>query len=181
MTKVQIKTGLPYIGLPIIMALLLILRIGQLNAFVLLRYELIIFFGYITAVIDAKSKQIPNLLVILMIISWVIISVPMLYFDFTSSIPLLIDSGLGFVISGGLFLLIYLISRKGLGGGDVKFMSAAGLYLGMSGSLTAILLGSTLASLAGLTLILLKKIGRKDTIPLAPFLYVGILAVTLSV
>jgi prepilin signal peptidase PulO-like enzyme (type II secretory pathway) len=174
------KAGLPYIGLPIIMALMLVLRVGQLDAFILLRYELIIFFGYIAAVIDAKTKQIPNLLVVLMLASWVIISVPMLLFGLTSPIPLLIDSGLGFVISGVLFLLIYLLSRKGLGGGDVKFMSAAGLYLGVSGSLTAIFLGSLFASLVGLVLILLKKIGRKDTIPLAPFLYVGILAVSLS-
>ena len=37
------------------------------------------------------------------------------------------------------------------------------------------LFGTILAALAGLTLIVLKKISRKDKIPLAQFLYVGIL------
>jgi prepilin signal peptidase PulO-like enzyme (type II secretory pathway) len=62
-----------------------------------------------------------------------------------------------------------------LGGGDVKFMSVAGLYLGFSGTIPVILFGTVIAALTGLVLILLKKINRKDSIPLAPFLFIGII------
>jgi len=54
-------------------------------------------------------------------------------------------------------------------------MAAAGLYLGFSETVPAILYGTVLAALVGLVLILLKKIGRKDTMPLAPFLFAGII------
>jgi len=37
------------------------------------------------------------------------------------------------------------------------------------------LYGTILAALTGLILILLKKLGRKDAMPLAPFIYAGIL------
>ena len=72
-------------------------------------------------------------------------------------------------------MLIYIISRNGLGGGDVKFMAVAGLYLGFSGTVPAILYGTLLAAFTGLVLIVLKKLGRKDTMPLVPFLFVGIM------
>ena len=75
-----------------------------------------------------------------------------------------------------LFLAVYLVSRKGLGGGDVKFMAASGLYLGVD-VLPAMFYGSVLSAAAGLGLLLAKKIGRRDAIPLAPFLFAGILIV----
>jgi len=88
---------------------------------------------------------------------------------------LLKDSVLGFLIGGGMFLFVYIVSKKGLGGGDVKFMAVAGLFLGLSGVFTTMFYGTCLAAAFGLLLIALKKIGRKDAIPLAPFLYVGII------
>ena len=59
-----------------------------------------------------------------------------------------------------------------LGGGDVKFVAAAGLFLGFARIIPATLYGTILAALTGLALIALKKIGRKDKMPLAPFLYI---------
>jgi len=100
---------------------------------------------------------------------------PKLVVDTEIAVELLLNALLGFAVGGGLFLIVYFISRKGLGGGDVKFMAAAGLYIGFSGTMTAMLCGTILAALTGLTLILAKKIGRKDQMPLAPFIYIGIL------
>ena len=77
-------------------------------------------------------------------------------------------------------LAVYFVSRRGLGGGDVKLMSAAGLYLGYDGVLTALLYGSVLSAAAALALIAGKKMTAKDTIPMVPFLYVGILLTEFS-
>ena len=175
MTKTKLYPALPYIGIPAIGAALLAFRIGRTEPIIMLRYEMLAIFGYLAAVQDLKAKKIPNSLILAMLAAWAMISMPQLFVDTSTAIMLLADSALGFAIGGGLFLTVYLISRKGLGGGDVKFMAAAGLYLGLAGILPAMLTGTISAALAGLTLVLLKKIGRKDSIPLAPFLYAGTL------
>jgi len=141
----------------------------------MLQNELIIVFGYVAAVLDLKTKRIPNGLILAMLVAWVFTMTPMFFLDTGAAVGLLKDSALGFAIGGGLFLLVYMISRKGLGGGDVKFMAVAGLYLGFGGAIPVMLYGTVLAALTGLALILFKKIGRRDAIPLAPFLFAGIL------
>jgi Flp pilus assembly protein protease CpaA len=146
-----------------------------MDTFILLWSALIVIFGYVAAILDLKTKRIPNGLILTIIAAWIITMTPKLFMDTGNAVTLLADSALGAAICGGLFLLVYLISRKGLGGGDVKFMTVAGLFLGLGGAIPAMLYGTILAALTGLALILLKKIGRKDTIPLAPFLYTGIL------
>ena len=175
MTKEKMKPIFPYIGIPVFIAMLLVFRTGRSDPFITLRFELLIIFGYMAAVCDIKTKTVPNSLVLAMLAAWAIIMVPKLIFDIGAASALLAGSALGFAVGGGLFLLAYFISRKGLGGGDVKFMAAAGLYLGYESTLSSMLLGTVLAAIFSLVLIVLKKIGRKDTIPLAPFLLTGIL------
>ena len=122
-----------------------------------------------------RSKRVPNKLVGAMAAAWILVIVPQLFFQTEKALAIMLSGLIGFVMAGLLFLVVYLISRKGLGGGDVKLMAAAGLYLGVNGVLPAMLYGSVLASVFALVLILAKKIGRKDAIPLVPFLYVGML------
>ena len=138
-----------------------------------------IVFAIITSVIDIKTKKVPNSLIITMFIAWLLTMTPMLFINTREATATLFDSGLGFLLGGGLFILVYLISRKGLGGGDVKFMAAAGLYLGFYGVIPAMFLGSILAALTVLVLLLLKRIKRKDTIPLTPFLSIGMIVAVL--
>ena len=175
MTKERLYPVIPYIGIPIIAASMLILRAGRPDPFVTLLYELLIIFGYFASVVDVKAKKIPNGLVLGMLAAWVLAMTPKLFFDTDTAVALLGTSALGFAVGGGVFVLVYLVSRKGLGGGDVKFMAAAGLYLGFDCVLPSMLFGTILAALLSLTLMFMKKIGRKDSIPLVPFLYAGIL------
>lgn len=169
-----IKTLLPYSGIVVLGAALLAVRGGRIELSGLLLCELIIVFGYIAAVSDYKTKKIPNSIVTAMLAAWLFMITPLLFISTDSAVVSLIRSAAGFALGGGLFLLVYIVSRKGLGGGDVKFMAAAGLFLGPGGAVAAIFCGTLLAALTGAVLILLKKIGRKDSIPLAPFLFAGI-------
>jgi prepilin signal peptidase PulO-like enzyme (type II secretory pathway) len=169
------KTAIYCAGLLIILSVWVIMFAGALSAFSLFRTALLIILSYIAMVIDINTKQIPNELILVMIAGWLLLILPMVFFDTESGIRILVDSVYGLLIGGGLFLLVYLLSRKGLGGGDVKFMSAAGLYLGFSETIPVILFGTIIAALTGFVLILLKKINRKDSIPLAPFLFIGII------
>ncbi|MCL2151931.1 MAG: A24 family peptidase [Oscillospiraceae bacterium] len=175
MAKWNLRAALPYVGLPVILTAILVLGAGGTGADILLQRILIAIFGYIASVFDLKERRIPNSLILGMLAAWVLIMVPKLFINTDAAIRSLSDSLLGFAFGGGVFLIVYLVSRKGLGGGDVKFMAAAGLYLGVGWTIPAMLFGTILAALAALTLLALKKIKRKDKIPLAQFLYAGIL------
>jgi len=162
-------------GFFIIITIWLIACADKLPPFNLFWSALLITLSYFAMIFDINIKRIPNELILVMITVWLILIVPVLIYDTDYGVDLIIDSLIGLLIGGGLFLLVYAVSRKGLGGGDVKFMAAAGLYLGFAGILPAILYGTILAAVTGLVLIISKKINRKETIPLAPFLFVGIM------
>jgi len=175
MDKKDIKFTIYGAGLVVLMSIWLIICAAELSAFTLVKTTMLIILSYIAMVFDIDSKRIPNDLVIIMIAGWLLLILPMIFFDTENGVILLADSLYGLLTGGGLFLLVYLLSRKGLGGGDVKFMAAAGLYLGFAETIPVILYGTVLAAIAGLILVLLKKIGRKDAMPLAPFLFIGIM------
>lgn len=80
---------------------------------------------------------------------------------------------LGAVLGGGLLLLIAVVSRGGMGGGDVKLGVILGLFLGWQELLVALFLAVFTGALVGLLLVLLGKKGRRDAIPFAPFLALG--------
>ena len=173
--KKQNKVILYCAGLSIILSIWLAFSAGAQTTLFVIKYVMLITLSYTAMVFDINTKRIPNNLVLIMITGWLFLIIGLFLTDLDEGFTLLYDSIYGSLIGGGLFLLVYLLSKKGLGGGDVKFMAAAGLYLGLDKTIPAILYGTVLAALTGLVLILLRKIGRKDTIPLAPFLFAGIL------
>lgn len=175
MSRGKLKLLIPYDGIPFLAILLLLVRWNSLDAFTLLQSELLLVIGYYAAVKDVREKVVANRTVLALLVCWLLTMIPQLAVNIDVGVSRLANAFAGFLLGSVLFLLVYLISRNGLGGGDVKFMAATGLYLGLNGILPAILYGSVLAALFGLALILLKKMGRKDTIPLIPFLYAGIL------
>ena len=119
----------------------------------------------------------PNLLLLVMLAAWVLWAAALALVRWELLLRLLLPSLVGGLVLSGAALLVYLLSRKGLGGGDVKFLAAAGLYLTVGPGLTAVILGTLLSALTALVLMALRKLSVKDAIPLIPFLYVGILVV----
>lgn len=86
-----------------------------------------------------------------------------------------VNSAIGFVAGGGLFFLIAVLSRGGMGGGDVKFMAMTGAWMGWKAVLLTTLIGSLAGSLIGIFLMVAKGKGRKTKIPFGPFLAMGAL------
>lgn len=93
---------------------------------------------------------------------------------FTHQIPY-IDAAAGFLTGGLTLLLIAIISRGGMGGGDIKLAAVIGLFLGWQQVITAFFVASVIASAVSVTLIVLKRKTRKDHIPFGPFLAAGAL------
>ena len=85
---------------------------------------------------------------------------------FSGIVNFVIGAGIGFVI----LLLIALISRGGMGWGDVKLAALIGLATGFPLVFVALVMGAILGGLAAVALLIAKKRGRKEAIPFGPFL-----------
>ena len=118
------------------------------------------------ALIDYDHKIIPNTITLpgmaigLGLSVWVLPLTPL-------------ASLLGILLGGAFFYLIALVSRGGMGGGDIKLIAMIGAFLGWQGALFTIFSGALLGSLVGVTLMLLGRKGRKDKVPFGPFLSSG--------
>jgi len=84
-------------------------------------------------------------------------------------VNMLIGAGAG----GGLLLLLAILSRGGMGGGDVKFAAALGFWLGWPGTLLGLFIGFVLGGVISLLLLASGLRGRKDFIPFGPFIAIG--------
>lgn len=84
----------------------------------------------------------------------------------------LLDTALGVVVGGGIFYVIFQLSKgRWIGGGDVKLGLLLGLVVASPGkSLLVILLASVLGTLVALPLLLSKRLRATSTIPFGPFL-----------
>lgn len=71
-------------------------------------------------------------------------------------------------------LLIAILSKGGIGGGDIKLMAAAGLYLGLANTLLAGIIGIIIGGIYAAWLMIVKKRAGKSHMALGPFLALGI-------
>lgn len=169
----KLRKTLSYAGLPVILLALWLVKGRDVELIRMILWSTLLAFVYFASLSDLREQRIPNRLVVAMLGAWILLMVPQLFFQTELALALALNGLLGGVAGGILFLLVYMTSRKGLGGGDVKLMTVSGLYLGLNGALPSILYGSILLEIVAVILILMKKIGRKDAIPLVPFLFVG--------
>lgn len=84
-----------------------------------------------------------------------------------------VDSVIGMLAGGGLFLVIILASRGGMGGGDLKLGALLGAFLGWKALVVALFVAIVLGGAIGAGLLATGRRGRKDPIPFGPFLAAG--------
>ncbi|NLY54814.1 MAG: prepilin peptidase [Firmicutes bacterium] len=77
---------------------------------------------------------------------------------------------LGGVLGCGLFYVIYVVSRGGLGGGDVRLASLLGLALGLERLPLALILACISGAAVAIFLLITRRANGKTPIPFAPFL-----------
>ncbi len=115
------------------------------------------------AVLDVKSRRIPD---------W--LTLPALAWALGASLlpsnwrPW--DALSGAIVAAGLLLGLALLSRGGVGGGDVKLSAAIGASLGVQGGLFVLAAAQLSAALIALPLFLTRQSGRRSALPLGPFL-----------
>lgn len=78
------------------------------------------------------------------------------------------DHLLAALAGGGLFLLLAVLTRGGIGGGDIKLIAALGLWSGTEGLTAIAVSGLILGGLAALVLLLTGRKKRSDYFPYGP-------------
>lgn len=138
----------------------------------LLKYWFLFSVLIVITFIDIKLFVIPNQLVVVLL-SWC------LFWQLCRPEISWGQSLVGSLLGGGILLTIAIISKGGMGGGDIKLMFAAGLLLGGPAVLLALFIAFVSGALGG-GLLLATGVKRfKEPIPFGPFLAFGIFAASL--
>ncbi len=83
------------------------------------------------------------------------------------------DSATGILVGGGIFFVIILVSRGGMGGGDMKLGAMIGAFLGWRLTILAIFFAVAVGGVVAVWLLVTGTRGRKDPVPFGPFLAVS--------
>ncbi len=134
-------------------------------------YAIIFSLLIVITLIDLQHMIIPDILIILILVISVIYKI-LLYILYSKS-PDLLNSIGGLVLSSLLFILIIIVSKGGMGGGDVTLIGALGFILGIKRIFLTIFLSFILGAIISIFLLITKIKGRKDPIPFGPFIILG--------
>ncbi|MFD1851891.1 prepilin peptidase [Oceanobacillus bengalensis] len=77
---------------------------------------------------------------------------------------------LGAVVGIGIIALIIIVSRGGMGAGDMKLFGVLGIVLGTEKVLLAFFLSCLVGAIIGMLLMAFKVIGRKQPVPFGPYI-----------
>lgn len=119
--------------------------------------------------IDRRVMRLPRE------ISWTVgaVSGPLLATADPSRVGPMVVTATGLLV---LFVAMHLASGRSLGDGDVRLVPVLGLHLGFADPRSALTwLGLTFfsATLVSVSLVLTRRLGRRDAIPFGPFMLVG--------
>lgn len=94
--------------------------------------------------------------------------------------PPVLDRLIGALTGAGFLYLVLLYGgamygQDAMGEGDLNLLALVGAFLGWRAVVVTLLVGCLSGSLVGLTLILLRRLGRREHIPFGPFLVFGAL------
>ncbi len=167
--KAKISKQYPIVeSLNAILYIIMYFRFGFTLDF--LFYSLISSVLIVITFIDLQQMIIPDVLVV------IILSLSTFYkvlIYFMGGSPEIFSSIIGLIMAGGLFLAIVLLSRGGMGGGDVTLIASLGFILGWKKILFAIFLSFILGAIISVFLLAAKLKSRKDPIPFGPFIVLG--------
>lgn len=117
--------------------------------------------------IDLKYQIIPDRLNLFCLVVGILFTLP--YGD----IWLIMNGAVGLFVGGGLFLLIAIVTRGAMGGGDIKLMGALGFYFGWQYIIFIALLSFIIGAIISIILLAFKIKSRKDYIPFGPFISIS--------
>lgn len=132
-----------------------------------IRYAILSSILIVASFIDYKYKIIPDEINLFAFICFIMLNI---VYNYNSNF---LNGIIGLIIGGGLFLLIAVISKGAMGGGDVKLMGVIGLSVGWKYILLITLLSFVIGAIISILLLILRIKSRKDYIAFGPFIAVS--------
>jgi leader peptidase (prepilin peptidase)/N-methyltransferase len=127
------------------------------------------------AVIDWRTRLLPTKLVAPAYLLAVVLVLAC--FAITRDADDLVRAGLGWLVAGGLYFLLWFVHPRGLGYGDVRLSGVLGIalgYLGWGQLMVGVYAGFLLGGFGGILLTLTRLVERR-AMPFGPFMLVGAL------
>lgn len=134
---------------------------GELITALLLVSMLMIIF-----VADIRYMLIPNKILLFFLPLFIVMRVLQPLDSWLSSI-------LGAIAGLVITAIIILVSRGGMGAGDMKLFGVLGIILGLQGIILVFFLSTIIGAIVGSILLLFKLINRKQPIPFGPYIVVA--------
>lgn len=134
------------------------------------------------AYIDYKEQIIPNKLLGIGVLYWMILFMLDVFVSGSNWIHVLQFSAVGLLLGAGVFLTGKLFVRDGIGMGDVKLYGVLGMLYGYMALYSMLLITLVILFIVGIFLFVWKKGNRKIVLPMAPYTLLGFLcAVVLGI
>ncbi|MDR0671670.1 MAG: A24 family peptidase [Oscillospiraceae bacterium] len=127
------------------------------------------------AYMDYKKRVIPNVLIVAglgLFLAFFAVDIFVLRYE---ALDVLKSAGGGLLLGAGVFVLCLLVTKGGMGMGDVKLFGVLGLLLGWDGVFYVILHSAVLVAGYGAVMMLRKKMDRKTMLPIGPFAWLSML------
>lgn len=129
--------------------------------------------------IDFRKYLIPNRLILVgMAVRTALLAAEVLS-GADASRQSLVLSGAGLALGLILMLFLSLITRHGIGYGDVKLFAWLGYSIGIKDAYSVLFYGVLFAAVMGILLLASGKADKKKKLPFAPFIFAGCYAVIL--
>lgn len=141
----------------------------------LLKVFIVILGCGIAMVWDVVKKIIPNRLIISMIVIRIIILCFEIVFRNDIIRQIVIKSAIGMVVTFLILMIFSLISKGGLGMGDVKLISVIGFYCGIYLVINSLMISLLLCTVISVISIIMKKRKLKDKIAFGPYIFIGVI------
>lgn len=143
--------------------LLYALRYGY--SFTSLIYSLVFSLIFVVIAIDLDLHIIPNSIII-GLLSLGIVNLIVNFVNYRFYLQ-------GFIATFSFMLILYIVTSKGIGGGDVKLLSVLGFLVGIYNIYIILLVSFFVSALTSLVRILFKKATLKTSTPFGPFIALG--------
>ncbi len=138
-----------------------------------LEYILMISLCIPVAWVDICEKKIPNVLVLAGLIAQIITIVIMFFYDLDYALTYFKSAGIGFLFIAIFCAIGYLVIKNGIGMGDIKLLLVLSIMGGIDNILSILFFSMVVAFFMGLYELIIKKRGKKATIPFGPATLVG--------
>lgn len=143
---------------------------------VMIRWSVLLCSSCVIAFIDIKEHKIPNKIILFLLVARLVFMVYEAienpdFLNYMIWYPLL-----GAIVGAILMFIAMVVSRKGIGMGDIKLIFIIGFYVSSYELISTMFLIFFASSVYGIAALAFKKVTLRDVMPLAPFVLVGVMA-----